>query len=181
MGNISNIQNKICSLNINMNGVIINHTPILFRIHENGTTDINSIINVHKNKLLDLAYDHINSIDDIINITVNTIVYDIISETDEYDTYDIKIQPIIDDKDPRIIKVIRNKINEYSQLILKKINATETCETFVDAFNIVNHHNANKISPTIFSQYIMSCFNEEYGKNKFSEIANEIINKEITK
>ena len=168
MKNITNIQNKICSFNILMNGRIINTSPILFRIHESGNKNIDEILYEHIDSILNIVYDQAISLEDLMDVKIYGVTYDILADNDICESYEMNITDKIKYDNDKIDELITNKINEYSQLVLDKINVNEKCKSFVDAYDIVNKHNVKQISSDTFTQYIMSCFNEEYENNKLN-------------
>lgn len=185
MNTMNNIQNKVCSLNIDMNGTIITNVPVLFRIHESGERTIDEIISDNIESILKIIYKNAKSIDDLLFSRVRGIIYDITTEQDEYDTYELWISNMLNFEDEISKELITNQINRYSTLLLDKINVEETANTFDKVFEIVNKHNEKKISPTTFIQYIMSCFNKEYDnittKNKLTKQVEDIMNNILNK
>lgn len=159
-------QNKICSLNIIINNNVVNKTPILFRIFEMSSHSINDIIISYIDNILNIVYDNIEDINDISNVKLSIIVYDIASDDDEYETSDIDINDYINYDNEHIKDIITNKINEYSNLLLKKININELSSNFRQTYELINKHNDQHINYETFIQYIMSCFTEEYGNNE---------------
>lgn len=177
--NISNnIQNKVCSFNIMMNNHIITNIPLLFRINESGNRSVNDIINDHLDNIFDKIYNSIKTLDDINNISITGIIYDIDSEQDIYDTYELDVTDRISFTDERLCTVIADKINEYANLVLKKMNINNSGTNFVETYDIICKNNKKKINKQTFIQYILSCFNKEYG-NKFSNVVDKIMIKEL--
>ena len=160
MNNI--IQNKICSLNIILNERIVNNIPILFRIHESGERTTTEILCDHMKEITRIIYDKATMLDDIVNSSVKGIIYDINSEDDKYETYELNIGDMLSYDSEKSRELIEKKINEYAKIVVERILPTEHPKDFIDAYKIINEHNENKISTITFTQYIMSCFNKEY-------------------
>ena len=168
-----NIQNKVCSLNIDLNGTIITKVPILFRVQENSERTIEEIISNNIESIFNIIYKNAKTIDDLLFSNMYGIVYDILSEKDEYDTYELRINDMLDVEDNRFKKLIINKINKYSEILLNKMNIDTSASSFIETYDIINNDNENKISTTTFIQYILSCFNKTFyltGKAKIPGI-----------
>ncbi len=172
----NNIQNKICSLNIILNERIVSNIPILFRIHESGERTITEILSDHMKEITRIIYDNAKSLDDIVNSSVKGIIYDINSEEDKYDTYELNIGDILSYDSEKSRELIENKINEYAKLVADKISPENSAKNFVDIYEMVNFHNDNKISPMTFIQYILSCFNKEYKGDNAKFIGHQVEN-----
>lgn len=170
------MQNKICSLNIILNGRIVSSVPVLFRIYESGERTVTDILSSHMQEIVKMIYDNATSLDDIVNSSVNGIVYDINSDDDKYETYELNVGNMLSYDDDKSRELIEKKINEYAKFVADKISPDNNVENFVDIYEMVNLHNDSKISTTTFIQYILSCFNKEYKNDNMKFIGHQIEN-----
>lgn len=172
-------------MNLEQNGHIKNLTPILFKIHESSDTNVKDILFRHFNKIAKLAYDNAENLDDLINSNIHGIIYDVSSNNDEYETYDMNVGEHLSFDDETCRKLIINKINEYTEMIIKKTNIDVSPKDFVEAYTIINDHNENNISVNTYMQFIMSCVNKEYINADIRKMINHqvenIINEKLNK
>lgn len=166
---MSNLQNKVCAFNVVGKERVMNITPILFRVHENDDKKLDDIIDEHIDGFLNFVYDNAKTVDDLTNIIIKGIVYDVVSDTDLFETYDKDITGLIDFNNSVVIGLVTDKINEYANLVLKKIDVPVVCESFVDAYETIKKNNDNKINHETFIQYILRCFYDEYNNNNMLE------------
>lgn len=162
---MTDLQNKICAFNIEMNGRTITTVPVLFRIHENGSKDVNDILEDHMNEILETVYKNAVAVDDLSAIKISGIAYDIMSENDEFETFTVDVSKYVSYDNEYLHNLILDKIMKYSKFVLDKMGVSEVPADFVDAFRIINEHNTNKINVETFIQYILSCFYNDYGNN----------------
>lgn len=163
-----NVQNKICSLNIDIGDTIINKIPILFRISENTNDSFETILEKNIVSILNLIYEKITSIDGLNDISINCIIYDIDGIDDNYETMNINISKYIEYDNENILKLINEKINEYISMLLDNIHIETNDLTIKNVYNLINKNNNNNINKNTFVQYILSCFNTEFNNKDLS-------------
>ena len=171
---MSNIQNKVCSFNIIMNGLLLNPNkiPILYRISEDSDRTINDIIRDNKDIIMSMIENDCKTVDDYTSIYAQAIVYDINNDT--YDTDTVNITNIIDDKS-FIDNILVDKINEYSSSLLKKMNINDDVD-YIKAYEIINEKNNGNIFPITYINYIIMCFSKEYADSKYSNVKHMLLN-----